>query len=153
MLFRSGYVFASRQKRRLVFFVSYHFDEKSCVAAMELSVLRAQASSLAHFLFKPGVSMSKRCLFILFCLFICITQYAYADYTVSESQIDSVINWAGENRSGYTNKCGAYVFEAFQFKLGSPPFFSSNGKDCAYGRGFSHSGLTCDSSKIGRAHV
>ena len=92
--------------------------------------------------------MSKRCLFILFCLFICITQYAYADYTVSESQIDSVINWAGENRSGYTNKCGAYVFEAFQFKLGSPPFFSSNGKDCAYGRGFSHSGLTCDSSML-----
>lgn len=26
----------------------------TCVAAMELSVLRAQASSSAHFLFKPG---------------------------------------------------------------------------------------------------
>ena len=78
---------------------------------MELSVLRAQASSLAHFLFKPGVSMSKRCLFIFFCLFICITQCVYAEEkrcipgkSIFNCPIDNLLQTSGfqPNRDGST---------------------------------------------------
>ena len=42
-------VFVSRQKRRLFYFRILVIRRKSCVAAMELSVLRAQAPCLRTF--------------------------------------------------------------------------------------------------------
>ena len=44
-------VFVSRQKRRLEYFALFYASNITCVAAMELSVFRAQALSLAHFFY------------------------------------------------------------------------------------------------------
>ena len=76
-----------------------------------------------------------KCCSVFICLFIVFIQYrsSLADTLITEGEINAVINWANQSRSGYDGLCGAFVYDAFQYGTGKT-FWSSRAA-CAYGSG------------------